>query len=296
MDAIENIVSSIDDAVSRFGVNIPDLEHHMIDLLDNVTKELEVKNGRILSNVNNLKRIYSLKKRLSKIVLNNSYLKEVKAFVKIFDTVSNLQTDYFAEFNNKFTPVKTAPILKDIAIDAAIESLTESGVDASVSKPIMEMLKTSVTSGGSYAELTRTLHDNLISSEGKPSILDRHLRTVTTDAINQFNGQSIKLFSDDLGLEWYRYVGGSKTTSRELCSHLVKKEWIHKSELDEVIRGQIDGHQCKVNPRTDLPLGMIAGTTTTNFIVNRGGYNCGHKLIPVPKEIVPGNIRAKFEQ
>lgn len=295
MNRFEDIVNAIDDAVDKFGAKTPELEHRLMSLLDNAVKELEVKNGRILSNINNLKLINTLKRKLAKLILNNGYLKEVKGFTQAFDKVAEAQKIYFSEFNSKFTPLKMAPIVTDMAIDSAIDSLTESGINASVTKPIMDMLKTSVTSGGSYADLTRNLHDNLISSDGKPSILDRHLRTVTTDAINQFNGQSLNLYSEDLGLEWYRYVGGKKTTSREFCSYLVKKEWIHKSELSAILNGLIDEHQCKINPKTNLPLGMIAGTNANNFIVNRGGYNCGHKLIPVPKEIVPQSIRAKFE-
>jgi hypothetical protein len=38
---------------------------------------------------------------------------------------------------------------------------------------------------------------------------------------------------------------------------------------------------------------MIDGTTADNFIVNRGGYNCGHELIPVSEVRVPKEVREK---
>jgi hypothetical protein len=38
---------------------------------------------------------------------------------------------------------------------------------------------------------------------------------------------------------------------------------------------------------------MIDGTTPDNFIVNRGGYNCGHELIPVSEARVPKEVREK---
>lgn len=296
MSKIDEIIRGIDEAVEKFGNKTPGLERRLMELLDNATRELEVKNGRILSNVNNLKHINTLRLRLEKLVLNNDYLKQVKEFTQAFDRVAEVQKEYFAEFNKRYTPAQTASVIRQMAMDSTIDSLTESGVAANVTRPIMDMLKTSVISGGSYADLTKKLRESLISNQGKQSILDRHLKTVTMDALNQFSGQHLKVMSDDIGLEWYRYVGGSKTTSREFCAHLVKKEWIHESELPEVIKGNINGHQCKIYEKTGLPLGLIGGTTPSNFIVNRGGYNCGHKLIPIAKEAVPKGIRIKFDR
>ena len=39
---------------------------------------------------------------------------------------------------------------------------------------------------------------------------------------------------------------------------------------------------------------MIPGTTAENFIVFRGGYNCRHRLIPIPEATVPKELREKF--
>jgi hypothetical protein len=75
---------------------------------------------------------------------------------------------------------------------------------------------------------------------------------------------------------------------------LTKKRFVHKSEIPELLKGHIDGHKCKIYEATGLPMGMIEGTTAENFIVYRGGYNCGHELIPVNEAAVPKEIRAKF--
>lgn len=102
--------------------------------------------------------------------------------------------------------------------------------------------------------------------------------------------------TDDLGLEWFEYVGSNIETTREFCEHLTEKRYIHKSEIKTILKGEIDGHQCAMNERTGLPKGMIEGTTEQNFQVNCGGWNCRHQLVPVAKEAVPKEIRAKFEE
>jgi hypothetical protein len=57
----------------------------------------------------------------------------------------------------------------------------------------------------------------------------------------------------------------------------------------------IDGHQCKINEKTGLPIRMIKGTNPDNFIINRGGKGCGHELIPVSNVVIPKYLRAKYE-
>jgi hypothetical protein len=101
--------------------------------------------------------------------------------------------------------------------------------------------------------------------------------------------------SDDLGMEWYRYVGSNIETTREFCEHLTQKEYIHKSEIQTILTGMIDGHQCDIYEPTGLPYGMVAGTNEDNFREYRGGWNCGHQLIPVSEGSVPQAIRDKLK-
>jgi GNAT superfamily N-acetyltransferase len=70
---------------------------------------------------------------------------------------------------------------------------------------------------------------------------------------------------------------------------------VHKSEIPTILLGDIDGHECEIYAKTGLPLGMKDGTTPENFIVHRGGWNCGHQLVPVAPEAVPEDVRRKIE-
>jgi len=75
---------------------------------------------------------------------------------------------------------------------------------------------------------------------------------------------------------------------------MVEKEYIHESEFDTVLTGNIDGLQVKMY--NGLPRGMIAGTDATNLVVNRCGWNCRHKMIPVLDYMVPEEVRRKLEK
>lgn len=80
---------------------------------------------------------------------------------------------------------------------------------------------------------------------------------------------------------------------------LTYKEYIHISEIPEILKGRIEiGGEiktCPINPKTELAYGLIEGTTPENFAVNVGGWNCRHQLVPIADEAVPKNIREKFK-
>ena len=144
----------------------------------------------------------------------------------------------------------------------------------------IDQLTTGITSGQSYAALTETLRKTLTDTDGGTGLLSRYAKTYATDSINHFAAEYMAAVAGDLNLEWYVYRGTNLTTTREFCELMTKKEYVHKSEIPELLKGRIDGHQCRIYDKTGLPYGMKEGTNADNFIVNRGGWNCGHQLIP----------------
>jgi|GEM_PF-1444970 len=186
--------------------------------------------------------------------------------------------------------------MKQIAVDNVTTNLTGAGLQASVTDKINDMLLRAVTSGAKYADLTKELHEHLTKTDKGSGALSKYANTYATTAISQYAGENNKILTDDLGLEWFEYVGSNIETTREFCDHLTEKRYIHKSEIKTILKGKIDGHQCEIYEKTGLPKGMIEGTTEQNFQVNCGGWNCRHQLVPVAKEAVPLDIRAKFEK
>lgn len=153
-----------------------------------------------------------------------------------------------------------------------------------------------VTSNAKFSDLTRELHEHLTTTENKQGALSKYANTYATTSMSQYVGENNRLLTNDLGLEWFEYVGSNIETTREFCEHLTEKRYIHKSEIKTILKGEIDGYQCEIYEKTGLPKGMIEGTNEQNFQVNCGGWNCRHQLVPVAKEAVPLEIRAKFEK
>lgn len=288
------LLAQIDRAISRFQKGIPGIESGVVDSLFEFLKELDTQNGRLLNTVNNLKRLLSIKNKLERIIISEGYKESVLQFVEAFTVIESFHLDYFKQFNQKFTPSKTLPIIRDMAVDQTINDLLGQGLQHNIVDAVTDILKQNITTGGSYASLTKQLNTSIAGTKETEGMLTRYTRTITTDAINQYSAQYHETIAADLNFNWGRYIGSNLTTTREFCELLTAKEWVHRSELSEIVKGHIDGHTCKLSKSTGLPLGMIPGTDASNFKVRRGGYNCGHQFFWVPDSSVPAEIKAKI--
>jgi hypothetical protein len=180
-------------------------------------------------------------------------------------------------------------------MNGLVNGLVGAGLEQALAQGIIDELRNAVLAGESYSELAKRLQA-IQTTPTNAGLLTKHSKTYAHDAINDFMGQRNKIIGEDLRLEWYMYVGSNLITTREFCKHLTKKKYIHESEIPDILAGKIDGHQCEIYSKTHLPYGMIAGTNTSNFSIYRGGWNCGHQLVPVAPEAVPADVRAKIER
>ena len=288
---IDGIVKACDDAVLRFQRLIPSIEKQILDDVDLLIKSLEMDGTSISNSVYNLRTIGQIQTKINQIVRNPEYLRAVKQFTEAFDNLAKLLNEYGTTLSFKFTPSELLNEIKSQSVRSVIQALTEDGLRANIGNHIQDILRQNITSASTYSALHSQLSDFIRSNGKKEGALQRYTRQITTDAIQQFNGQYSQAITEHLGLKWNMYVGSLLTTSRQFCDLLVAKRYVYFLELPKIITGDIDGHKCEIYVKTGLPNGMIAGTNEDNFEVYRGGYNCGHSYIPVAENFVPRKVR-----
>lgn len=255
--------------------------------------------GKIRPTVKNLSILNSIRNKVNRVVLTDDYKQEVKDFAKAFNDITKLQNEYWRTIEKNFTP---RPLLKEIrkqAITDVVGKLTEAGIGANVSDRIIDILRTNITTGGSYKDLTAQLRDGLLNTEQK-GYLDRYAKQVTIDSINQYNAQYTQVVSSDLGYTWFKYDNTDIETTRPFCDAMTDQPYFHISQVPGILQAKDlyylkDGVRTKVPiyDKTGLPHGLIPGTNAENFFVRRGGYNCGHQIRPVAERQVPAEIREK---
>jgi hypothetical protein len=291
---IEQLLSTIQNAIDSFQGAIPAAQKNAYNGIINLVKDLDMKGGRLSATVKNVKMIGQLKTDLERIVISAPYMKNVEEFVKAFQTVAALQQQYFKTLVAEFTAPKVLEEVKSQAIDATIDGLTTAGMEANVVAGVQDILRTNITTGGGFHDLMEQMGNFIMGTGGA---MVQYTKQLTTDALNQFSAQYSQIVTNDLDLEWFEYVGSLIKTSRPFCKAMVQKKYIHRSELDRVIKGdfpEFAEQGGRIDKRTALPEGMIPGTNKYNFPIYRGGYNCGHQLVPVSTASVPDLVKAKI--
>ena len=294
---IDKVTELKDQASAKFDKAVTASEKKIFDEAVTLISELEkTTDGKIKPSVANLKRLAQIRTKLAKVANNKDYLQAVKELAGEFDRIYQAQAQYFASLTMEMHHESKYATMKQLAVENTVGGLAGAGLQSNVTDKLNDMLLRAVTSGAKYADLVEEMRTYLRGDGEHPGALTRYASTYTVTALGQYAGQNNKLLTDDLGCEWFEYTGSEIETTREFCEHLCKKRWIHKSEIPEILKGHIEGHNCKIYAKTKLPYGLIEGTNAENFQVNVGGWNCRHQLVPVAKEMVPQEIRAKFEK
>lgn len=294
MASPNQLSQTIQSEVDKFNSSIPKIQKQILSEIEILIKGLDVKNGSLKVNTRNLRIVGSIKSKIESLILKNrDYKDRLKTFIKAFDVITIEQNKYFESLSDEYTPPKLLKEIRVQAKDATYESLTKAGIGQNLSRPIQEIIKTNITTGAKYTDMVTQLRDYITNNKSGEGKLEKYSKQITTDALNQYAAQYSDIVTNDLGLEWFQYVGALIETSRPFCVALHKKRYINRSEIPAIIEGdfpefkEADGTLNK----NGQPQGMIPNTNPENFKVYRGGFNCGHQLTPVSELAVPKDKR-----
>ncbi len=284
---IRQLLNLLDGSVNSFVDGLPEIQRATFDKLITLLKEVDVRDGTIQNSIRNIRLLGSIKKELDDLVLSNKYLNSVKEFVTAYGTVARLNDRYFSDVADRYKPPSMLSEVRKQAVNDAVSYLTESGIGANYTDKLRDMIKTAITSGGSYATLTESLRQTILGGPQEDGALVKYARQIATDGINQFNRTYMKAVTDDLGFKWFRYTGSNLRTSRPFCLAMTRpeNEYFHISQVSNIIKGYLNTGKVSTQ-------GLNKETNTTNFFIYAGGYNCGHSIIPVPDALVPEKFKA----
>jgi hypothetical protein len=276
---LEDLLSLIETRIDSFNEKMPKVQRDAYNVILDLTGDLETSNGRIKATMKNVKLISKIKQQLSKVIFTKEYEEELDKIVKTYGEITKLQNQYFTAAIGKFSVPKVLAEVQQLAIEGVVDAMGLDAVGVNVISPVRDILVKNVTTGGSKAEFLDEVREYLLDTERGDGKLVKYTKQIVTDSLNQYSANYTQIVSDDLGLEWFKYVGSNKETTRPFCKALTNAKqtcmpFIHRSQL---------------------PDGMIPGTNAVNFPINRGGYNCNHQLVPVSAALVPKALRDEFK-
>lgn len=298
---LTQLVASIEEAVNAFDSSLPSVQKEILAEVETMLLKLDFRGGSLRASAHNLRIISRIRGTLEAIVVDNPlYAKNVKQYLSAYGKVNRIQQNYFESIAEGFEPSDFLRELQQTAKSGAINSLMRTGISANLIDPLHNILRQNITTGTSYSQLVNQLREYIQGNEDKVGELEKYVKTIVTDGLNQYAAQYTDFVTSDLGLNWFQYTGVRMVTSRPFCVGMVNKRFFHRSEIPKLLKGEFpEFHDAngKLSKTTGLPSGMIEGENPANFLVYRGGWNCHHQAIPVAEDIIPKKDRVMvYEQ
>lgn len=206
----------------------------------------------------------------------------VTRFMRNFDTIEKLNKTITGRIEgidlDKFNVSKE----KRAIVKQVSDGLGKPGLRTNIAVPLNTILTRHVVLGTSVAEAEQALRAWLISNPDKQGNLQRYVRQVSMDALNQYDGAINQRLATELDMDHFAYVGSLIKTSRQNCRSMLDP----KGKFGDLMRPNEPG----IFPMSAIPEivkrarggnGWNEATTPDTFFIYRMGYNCRHMVQPM---------------
>jgi len=290
-DLIQTKSDRLDSVPDDFSSKVGRSQRAIFDELLILLGEFDVKDGIIQASSENLARVQVVGEQLKQIVFGSGYTEAVIEFAKEFDTQSQLVQEIFQKTFGTFSDDDLFDQVLKASRKRALDALTEDAVVQKFINPLKALLDSQVSGEASFTDMVKLMHDEVLGRVDLDGRLLQYVKTIAFDAFATSDREYTKIIADDMGVIWFRYLGGLVKDSRVFCVNRNGK-YYHKREIEDWGQGEsIDGVGVKGSERAGNPWqGKNKSTNAGNIFTLLGGWRCLHSVIPVGQTIVPKNV------
>ena len=257
--------------------------------------EMDVdENGNIAQTEDNVRRIGLITDELNKVLAGGEYKDAVQSFLGSIDEGVQLTDDIAKKIDSTFEPNNVQKQLLNISKQNAINAFFGSGLRERVTQPFLEQLTANVAARAPLREAVKALQGVIEGTDTTDGRLLANVRTTAGTAQAIADRSYAAAVNEELGIEYFQYLGGEIATTRPFCEHREGAIY-HRKEIEAWGEGE---NSAGINDiRNGTWDGRIDGTDSRSIFTFVGGWNCRHYLVPVIKQKVPASViaRAKAE-
>lgn len=247
-----------------------DVLRRILPLLDRMVLD---ETGAVVANSENYAIAARIEEELPRILRQSGMADAIKNFATGLDEQRALTDSLYETIldSPKFRdllPMWNAS--RNMAVD-----LSGSGVVNVYSSQLTQAVNNAIGSGSSFTEVISTVRNTTTGTAEVDGVLYRYAKQQSKDAFATASRKYAEQVNRKYGIEFYRYTGGLKDTSREFCEER-KGKYYHKKEVESWAGSDWAGKARNTNKATIFTL--------------VGGYNCAHYLAPVPIDKVPVEV------
>ena len=250
--------------------------------------------GNIRQTEDNIRRIGLITEELNKVLAGGEYKDAVQSFLSSIDEGVQLTDEIAKKINSSFEPDNVQRQLLAISKQNAINAFFGSGLRDNVTVPFLEQLTANVAARAPLNQAVKALQGVIEGTETTDGRLLANVRTTANTAQAIADRSYSAAVNEELGIEYFQYLGGEIPTTRPFCEHR-EGAIFHRKEIEAWGNGENSAGINDISNGTWA--GRIDGTDSRSIFTFVGGWNCRHFLVPVIKQKVPATViaRAKAE-
>lgn len=244
-------------------------------------------NGNIIQSDANINRVVQIINALDILLAGDEYKDAIRSFLDSMDRGFQITNEIAQQIQEGFEP-KTAQVrLYNLLRENAINSLLGEGLTQRVSQPFQQQLLENIAVRAPLKDAVKALQVVIEGDKQTDGRVAANVKVVTSTAQAVADRSYSAAVYEDLGIEWYKYVGGEIPTTRPFCEHR-EGQIFYKDEIKAWGEGKNSGGIEDIKGgKWD---GKIDGTNENSIFTNLGGWNCRHSLVPVNKRRVPPEV------
>jgi hypothetical protein len=283
MSVLTDKINALSDVPDAWAEKIMKFQPKLLSRLNKLAAQLTVNaDGFIEMTAGNLTKIETIIGELRQFMTTGEYLTMVKELDAQFIAQEANTIAYFQSTFGQAPTTSFASTLYNTQRLRMLETVIGDGLSPILYTPVRDTLLDGIASGSSYSDLIDNLNRISVGDERLEGVLARYTRQLVSDTLGTTDRQFTQIIGDELGLEWFRYLGGRMKTTRCFCNER-NGGYYHRKEI-ELWGKQMEIGKCRTDNGWQ---GMFRGTNSETIFSWVGGYNCQHSLLPISDIAVP---------
>lgn len=278
-----SIEGLIVEANGKYASRIIAVQNKLYNDLVTILKFVDVdEQGYIKQNAGNRSILRAAQDQFDKTIKSSTYQYALEQHLNVIPVIDSLNTEYFESISSAFKPNRVfIKNLQTQTIESVNSLVLQDGLSAQIKLPLNQILQQNINTGGSFTGMLNQVKTFVQGNENLDGRLLSYSKTILHDTLFQYARSFQNSVTNDLGLVWYRYVGGIMDKSREFCIER-NGGYFHQKEIESWANLEWKG-------KNNL-------TTKSSIFIFVGGHFCRHELIPVHDSIVPKEDKERISQ
>lgn len=276
-DLADRISSITSRAEERLEAAVTKTQRELFDQVQAMLTRLELDgDGLIKQSADNRKLLQQADRVFERAIKESGYYANLDQYGEAISSLTAANDTYFSTIIDSFTvDARYLKSLQKSSLETIESLMANDGLTVQLKQPLKDILNQNVNSGAAFSDLLKQVRGFINGSVDREGKLMRYSKQISRDTLFNFSASMQEAISENAGLEYYIYLGGTMKESRDFCVARAN-QYFHRKEIEGWASLNWAGKR--------------AGTTKSSIYIYRGGYSCTHSLIPVSKAVVPKEV------